>query len=51
MTEPITKRVKGDNIEMQLALWEGEGKEILCIHGLTANSRCWDRIVSRRLCP
>ena len=44
MAGPITKRVKGDDIGIQLAVWEGEGKAILCIHGLTANSRCWDRI-------
>ena len=46
MTEPIMKRAKGDGIEIQLALWEGKRENIFCIHGLTANSRCWDRIVS-----
>ena len=47
MTEPIMKRAKGDGIEIQLALWEGKRENIFCVHGLTANSRCWDRIVSR----
>jgi len=42
MVEPIMKRVKGDGVEIQLAEWEGEGKTILCVHGLTANCRCWD---------
>ncbi len=42
MTEPIMKRVKGDGVEIQLAEWEGEGKTVLCVHGLTANCRCWD---------
>ena len=46
MTEPIMKRAKGDGIEIQLACWEGKRENICCIHGLTANSRCWDRIVS-----
>ena len=46
MTEPIMKKAKGDGIEIQLALWEGKRENIFCIHGLTANSRCWDRIVS-----
>ncbi|MBL7205327.1 MAG: alpha/beta hydrolase [Desulfobacteraceae bacterium] len=42
MTVPMMKRVKGQDIEIQLAIWEGEGKHILCVHGLTANCRCWD---------
>jgi pimeloyl-ACP methyl ester carboxylesterase len=46
MTEPIMKRAEGDGVEIQLALWEGEGDPILCIHGLTANCRSWDRIAS-----
>jgi len=29
-----------------LAVWKGKGKDILCIHGLTANCRCWDLIAS-----
>lgn len=40
------KRAKGDRIEIQLALWEGEGDPIFCIHGLTANCRCWDSLAS-----
>ena len=51
MTEPITyepamKKVKGDGITLQLAVWEGKGNQVLCIHGLTANCRCWDVIAS-----
>ena len=34
------------DIDIQLAVWEGEGENIFCIHGLSANCRCWDRIVS-----
>lgn len=34
----------GDGIEIQLAVWEGQGKTVLCIHGLTANCRCWDTV-------
>lgn len=44
MTEPIMKRVKGDGVEIQLAEWEGQGKTVICVHGLTANCRCWDVI-------
>lgn len=44
MTEPIMKRVTGDGVEIQLAEWEGQGKTVLCVHGITANCRCWDVI-------
>ncbi len=44
MTEPIVKRAKGDGVEIQLAFWDGAGKTVLCIHGLTANCRCWDNV-------
>jgi len=42
MTEPKMMKAKGDGIQIQLAVWEGKGKPILCIHGLTANFRFWD---------
>jgi pimeloyl-ACP methyl ester carboxylesterase len=42
MNEPIMKKTKGHGINIQVAIWEGAGKEILCIHGLTANCRFWD---------
>jgi pimeloyl-ACP methyl ester carboxylesterase len=46
MTEPIMKKAKGDGIKIQLAIWEGKGNPILCIHGITANSRFWDCLAS-----
>ncbi len=46
MTEPKMMKAKGDGIQIQLAIWEGKGREILCIHGLTANSRFWDCLAS-----
>ncbi|MBT8332266.1 MAG: alpha/beta hydrolase [Deltaproteobacteria bacterium] len=46
MTEPIMRKVNGDGIAMQLAIWEGKGRQVLCIHGLTANCRCWDVMAS-----
>jgi pimeloyl-ACP methyl ester carboxylesterase len=42
MPEPIMKKVKGDGIEINLAVWEDSGRPILGIHGITANCRCWD---------
>ena len=35
------KKVKGDGVELNLAVWEGKGKPILCVHGITANCCCW----------
>ena len=46
MTEPIMKKVKGDGVDINLAIWEGTGKPILLIHGITANCRCWDVFAS-----
>jgi len=46
MTEPIMKKAKGDGIKIQLAIWEGRGKQILCIHGITSNCRSWDCLAS-----
>lgn len=46
MTDPKMVKTRGDGIHIQLAVWEGEGKTILCVHGLTANCRCWDLIAS-----
>jgi pimeloyl-ACP methyl ester carboxylesterase len=47
MTEPMMKKGKGDGVEIQLALWDGKRENVLCIHGLTANCRCWDTIISK----
>ncbi|MBW2259994.1 MAG: alpha/beta hydrolase [Deltaproteobacteria bacterium] len=44
------KRAMGDGVEIQLAQWEGEKKTILCIHGITANCRCWD-VIADALSP
>lgn len=46
MIQPMMQNAKGDGIRMQLAIWEGAGPTVLCIHGMTANCRCWDRIVA-----
>jgi len=39
-------KARGDGVKIQLAVWEGKGKQILCVHGLTANCRCWDVLAS-----
>ena len=46
MSKPNMIKAKGDGIKIQLAVWEGKGRPVLCIHGLTANSRFWDCLAS-----
>ena len=46
MSEPKMIKAKGDGIKIQLAVWKGKGKQILCVHGITANSRFWDCVAS-----
>lgn len=46
MTEPKMIKTRGDGIEIQLAIWEGKRRPILCVHGLTANSRFWNCMAS-----
>src|SRR5512139_2773302 len=50
MSEPVMIKAKGDGVSIQLAVWEGKGKEVLCVHGITANCRCWD-VVASSLAP
>jgi pimeloyl-ACP methyl ester carboxylesterase len=44
------KRAKGDGIEIQTAEWAGSGEPMLCIHGITANCRCFD-VIAHELSP
>jgi len=50
MANPLMKKLPGDNVEIQLAIWEGKGKSVLGIHGLTANCRCWD-VIAQSIIP
>ena len=50
MTAWAMKRVGGDGVRIQLAVKDGRGKPVLCVHGLTANCRCWD-VVAAGLAP
>ena len=46
MTEPTMKTAGGHGVKIQLAQWGDKGKPIICIHGITANCRCWDVMAS-----
>jgi pimeloyl-ACP methyl ester carboxylesterase len=46
MSEPFMEKVNGDGVQINLAIWEGNGRDILCVHGITANCRCWDVLAS-----
>jgi pimeloyl-ACP methyl ester carboxylesterase len=50
MTDWTMKRARGDGIEIQVASREGRGKHVFCLHGLTANCRCWD-VMAKSLTP
>jgi pimeloyl-ACP methyl ester carboxylesterase len=40
-------RAPGHGVSLQLAVWEGDGEPILCVHGLTANCRSFDTIAGK----
>jgi len=44
LSAPIMKHAKGDSAEIALAVWEGRGKTVLCVHGISASCRCWDNV-------
>jgi pimeloyl-ACP methyl ester carboxylesterase len=44
MTGPIIKRTAGDGVELALAVWEGKGKTVFCVHGISGSCRCWDNL-------
>lgn len=46
MSCPTMKTVESDGIQINLAVWEGSGKSILAVHGITANCRCWDAMAT-----
>ena len=37
-------KVRVNDINMHYVEWAGEGSTVLCVHGLTANCREWDRL-------
>lgn len=37
---------RGDGIALHAADWNGCGGPVLCVHGLTANCRCWDGVAA-----
>lgn len=47
MKQPIMRRIQGDNLKINAAFWEGSGRTIICLHGITANCRSWDFIAGK----
>jgi len=43
-SRPSEGQVRVNDINMHYVEWAGEGSAILCVHGLTANCREWDRL-------
>ena len=50
MSEPVIIKAKGDHVNIALAVWEGKGEPVLCVHGIAASCRSWD-IVANALAP
>jgi len=46
MIEPVMKKATGDGVEIALAVWEGRGKTVFCVHGISASCRCWDNVAA-----
>jgi len=46
MIQPNMLKAKGAGIRIQLAEWKGQGPPVLCLHGLTANCRCFDALAA-----
>jgi len=44
MADPMIKRTAGAGVELALAIWEGKGETVLCVHGISGNCRCWDHV-------
>lgn len=37
-------KVSGDGLSIQIGEWPGDGPVVLCVHGLTANQRCFELV-------
>jgi len=44
MADLMMKRTAGAGVELALAVWEGKGETVLCVHGISGNCRCWDHV-------
>jgi len=50
MNKPKMIQVCRDEINVNLAHWEGQENPILAVHGIMANCRCWD-LLANNLVP
>jgi len=46
MKNPEFLIVNSDNVRINVAVWDGKGKNIFCVHGISSNCRVWDNIAS-----
>jgi pimeloyl-ACP methyl ester carboxylesterase len=42
--DPIERRVRGHDVELQLYEWPGEGPPVLLVHATSFHGRCWDAV-------
>jgi pimeloyl-ACP methyl ester carboxylesterase len=46
MREPLSRRLWGDGVQLQVYEWPGEGDPILLCHATGFHARCWDQVVA-----
>ncbi len=47
MIQPISRRLKGDGLDIQVYEWPGEGPTVFLAHATGFHARCWDVVVDR----
>ena len=40
----MEKKIKIDGFNLCLSIWEGKGRDVFCVHGISSNSRVWNTI-------
>ena len=48
--KPEFQKIKVNKIDIQVAIWKGNGKNVFCVHGISSNCRVWDNI-AKNLAP
>ncbi len=46
MAQPLSRRVQGHGVELQLYEWPGEGPPVFLAHATGFHARCWDQVVA-----
>lgn len=47
MKQPVSRRLTGDGLQIQVYEWPGEGPTVFLAHATGFHARCWDVVVNR----